>query len=194
MGDRVFLARKQLKRTQEEFANDCELKRIHYRAIETGKNNLSSVDPRRKLARGFGVPLETLEAYLDGKISLKAFMAQRGVGHRLNELQLRRIEERRLAIGVQADLVESLVGDSVMGSEIQKLPEQMRKALIGFLHVYGAPVDKAVILAKQLVEKYGTGEDPPFWFERLASRWKELPESGVRLATPEIKSESAKQV
>jgi transcriptional regulator with XRE-family HTH domain len=194
MGDRVFEARQALQQSQEVFAEHCGLKRLHVLAIEEGRNKLTTIEPRRKLAKGFGVAVETLEAYLDGRINLKAFLAQRGGGHRLNELQLRVIDERSVALGAHNDLVVNLVSETATGAEMQTLPVAMRKAVIGFVHVYDAPIDKAVVLAKQLVEKYGRNEDPPFWFERLAARWKELPESGMRFTPPQIKIDSAEDL
>lgn len=40
--------------------------------IERGDNNVSTIDARRKLARGFGLSVAQLEAYLEGRVPLAA--------------------------------------------------------------------------------------------------------------------------
>lgn len=191
MGDRVFKARQELGHTQEEFAKRCHLSRLHYRAIEEGKNKLTSLEARGKLARGFDVAVEVMSGYLEGRVTLKAFMAQRGAGHRFNELQLRRLEERRIALGVHESVVDNLAADTSLGADMKKLPDQVRRAVMGFVHVYSMPVDRVAVVALQLLDHHNPdGEDqahPSFWYELLRKRLEHEAESGLRPTPKRIK-------
>jgi transcriptional regulator with XRE-family HTH domain len=70
--DRVITLREALKLSQDDLARraDPTWIRVNISKIETGRNKLSTVDAREKLARGFGLTVQDLTAYLDGRIDV----------------------------------------------------------------------------------------------------------------------------
>ena len=63
--------RKELGLTQRQFAELADLPEDTYVArVETGANKLTSHTMRVAFARGFGLSVEDLDAYLEGRLSL----------------------------------------------------------------------------------------------------------------------------
>lgn len=73
-GDRLFVARRRVCASQEVFAERAGLKRVAYRSCEAGLNQMTTGHIRHSLAKAFDTDPETLGAYLDGTLSLAAFM------------------------------------------------------------------------------------------------------------------------
>jgi transcriptional regulator with XRE-family HTH domain len=80
---RVKALREALRLSQEEigrragFSEDDGKARVYVSKIETGKNQLSTAKAREQTARGFGITVAQLNAYLAGGLELEALVAQR---------------------------------------------------------------------------------------------------------------------
>ena len=70
--DRVKALRQELDLTQEQLAFAGGLRRDQVCHIERGDNLASSNAVRAGLAKGFGLSRDDTDAYLEGRISLKA--------------------------------------------------------------------------------------------------------------------------
>lgn len=75
MAHQVRALRTRLGLTQEQLAERAGIRRQEANKIEVGKNQCSSARIQRGLAKGFGLPLDHLLAYLDARLPLDAAVA-----------------------------------------------------------------------------------------------------------------------
>lgn len=61
--------------TQEELAHRAAVSRTDIVNLEKGRNRASSHAKRRALARGFDLTIETIDALLDGSLSVATLVA-----------------------------------------------------------------------------------------------------------------------
>src|SRR5262245_47255926 len=71
IGQRLRALRLQLRWSQNDRSGRTELRRIDIAAIEPGRNLRSAWRVRTLLAQGLGIDKPTLDAYLDGSISIE---------------------------------------------------------------------------------------------------------------------------
>lgn len=74
---RVRALRTKLGWSQEELALRAAVHRVNIVRVETGSNKLSSYAMRAALARGFGLTLEDVNAFLAGRLSIKQALSRR---------------------------------------------------------------------------------------------------------------------
>jgi transcriptional regulator with XRE-family HTH domain len=76
IGPQLRALRNQLRWSQKFLSNRCGMRRADIAQVETGYNSGRSPRFRKALAKGFGVPTDTLYEYFDGQISLEKVTAQ----------------------------------------------------------------------------------------------------------------------
>lgn len=77
LGDRLKALRQAFGLTQEALAEAGGTTRVAINKLETGRNKGSTHGARKALAAAFVVPLEEMNAYLDGDLSLDDFISRR---------------------------------------------------------------------------------------------------------------------
>lgn len=75
--ERVRALRAAMRMGQAEFARQAGLAREHLSNVERGANKAGSAAMRAALARGVGVGLEEMHAYLEGSLSLAGLLRAR---------------------------------------------------------------------------------------------------------------------
>lgn len=75
---RIRALRKALGLTQHKLGERMGVPDAHVAHLETGKNGGGSYATRAALAKGAGVGVEAMAAYLDGALPLAALLAGRG--------------------------------------------------------------------------------------------------------------------
>lgn len=73
--DLVKALRALLGWTQEQLAERCEIDRRYINKIETGRNRCSTSNMRKALARGFGLPRDDFDMFIEGKLAVDATKA-----------------------------------------------------------------------------------------------------------------------
>jgi transcriptional regulator with XRE-family HTH domain len=76
-GPLVLALRKALELSQRDFARACGIEREHLSNIERGQNKATSSAMREALAKGAGVTIEALNAYLSGTSKLEDLLSAR---------------------------------------------------------------------------------------------------------------------
>jgi transcriptional regulator with XRE-family HTH domain len=78
-GRRIRELRAALSLTQAEMAARGGIAREHLSVIESGLNKASTVRVRRALAVAASVPNDDLDAYVEGRISIRALLSRRAI-------------------------------------------------------------------------------------------------------------------
>lgn len=183
LGDRLFAARREiLGCSQDVAAERAGMRRVHYLQIENGENSGDSVSRMQGIARAFGVGLEALLRYLHGEMSLKEFAAQRGkaVPSRGTLISL---SDR---IGLPVDVVVTLSGETC--GEMDELKPNVRKAVMGLVHLLGYPIETVVKAATEALEGRGDmGLEPEALASIIRPKLPHRPPSGTHPSSSKIK-------
>lgn len=96
---------------------------------------------------------------------------------------------RLLRLGLSGEL--TALSDEELGV-VEKFRPEVRKAILGIVHVFDVPLERAAAIARDVVAKHhdmvgSPSGDAPFWFDRMARRVPELPESGSFPSSGSIK-------
>lgn len=83
---------------------------------------------------------------------------------------------RRLALS--SELVTEIVAGAA-GAEMDELSVELRRAVLGVVHVLGYPLETAIRAARALAKKHPGDDSPAVWFERLRGELPQRPPSGT---------------
>lgn len=125
VAERVRALRERVGISQGELARRSGLKRVEVNQIENGANQAGSWNIRAGLARGVGVDVVTLAAYIDGEIGLGNVFERRNVdmpAHRIAILGDRPEWEESLAAARSA----ATVSDPDLDDDDWRRVEQLR--------------------------------------------------------------------
>lgn len=79
IANRVLALREAIELSQREMARRGGLEREHLSMIENGANRASSARVRRALATAASVPVDALDEYIEGRLSLRDLLLKRQV-------------------------------------------------------------------------------------------------------------------
>lgn len=142
-GDRLFRARHELLGiSQGVFGERSGIGRLQVNALERGGNQGSSRAMNAKLAAAFGVSESVFSEYFDGQISFEEFKKARNSPPGVDDVMAARMKRRATELSIHNTAVLALLGER--GDEMRELPEEMRRAAWGVVHVSGYPIEQTL--------------------------------------------------
>lgn len=183
-GDRLFRARHELlDLSQGKFGAACGIKREQVIALERGGNQAGSLTVRRKLAAAFGVSESLFSEYFDGNISFEEFQKARNSPAGVDDVMAARLKRRATELSIHNSVVLALLGE--WGDVMRELPEEMRRAAWGIVHVSGYPIEQTMVAlelarAKQPSAAVLTAE---IWYGLIKEELPKRPGSGTHPAS-----------
>jgi len=185
-GDRLFAFRRDvLQQSQQTVADKAGVDREYYLAWESGSNSGDSIEGARKIAKAFGVSLSDLLSFLDGEITQPELEAVRQGKRAPRARELRRLSER-FALPVNDLVVLAGEGDAVL----DELKPNVRKAVLGLVHLLGYPIETVCDAARKAFESKPPEEDaePEELAAKIRRKLPPRPPSGTHPSSvPKIK-------
>lgn len=185
-GDRLFEFRRNvLKLSQDAVAEKAGLPRTYYLSWESGLNSGDSIEKARKIAKAFGVPLSDLLGYLDGQITQLELESIREGRRGPRPRELAKLSQR---VGLPIDDLVTLASDG--GGVMDDLKPNVRKAVLGLVHLLGYPIETVCKAANEALSAKPAEEDeePEELAARIRRKLPPRPPSGTHPSSaPKIK-------
>lgn len=178
---RLQRARLKLGLSQGSFADRAGLDRVHYMGFEKSSKPIGGrQETWTKLAKGHGVSTERLGEFLAGKVPLEQFHATGGDGKPTGDGNDGRLRNDLVALGVDGGIIEAAGATERLGKKLKSLPLEIRRAVLGVVHVLGYPLEQAIPAARRALAKHGkTKFDAEEWFMLIRKQLDHKPGSGT---------------
>lgn len=104
-------------------------------------------------------------------------------------IDLRRFGKIAKRIGLADDVALILQGGNEAGMRaIESFPEEVRRAILGVVHVLGYPLESAQQAAREALAEYEGGNIPPeAWFSMIRAHLPKRPPSGTHPSSGSMK-------
>jgi transcriptional regulator with XRE-family HTH domain len=181
-GDRLFFARRARGWSQQKLGDLAGIGRLQVLQLENGKNQGSAWDVRKRLADAFGVPEPIFSEYFDGTLPLEEFEKARNQPPLVADLTVARVSRRASEMSLAPTVLQALLGEGAEG--LNQLPEEVRRAVLGVVHVTGYPLEQTIAAAALALEKVppNTKLSPEIWYGLIRDELPKRPSSGTHLS------------